>query len=76
MIRPTAERCLSESQLDSWGVERVAGAVTLLSELVVVAVVLWVFADDVVLLGAGVLWVVVSAPVLYVTLATALRETA
>jgi len=40
-----------------------------------VAVVLWVFADDVVMLGAGALGVVVSAPVLYVTLATALRET-
>jgi len=66
---------MSESQLDSWGVERVAGAITVLSELVVAAVVLWVFADDVVLLGAGALWVVVSAPILYAALATAFRET-
>ena len=67
---------MSESQLGSWGIERVAGVISVLSELVVVAVVLWVFADDVVLLGAGALWVVVSAPVLYVALAKALRESA
>lgn len=66
---------MSESQLDRWGVERVAGGITLLSELVVAAVVVWVFADDVVMLGAGALWVLVSAPVLYVALAKAFRET-
>ncbi|MFC6951961.1 hypothetical protein [Halorubellus litoreus] len=65
---------MSESQLEAVGVERVAGALTVLSELVVVGVVLWVFADDVVMLGAGALWVLVSAPVLYVALARAFRE--
>jgi hypothetical protein len=67
---------MSQSQFGSWSVERVAGAITLLSELVVVAVVLRVFADDVVLLGASALWVVVSAPILFVVLARAFRESA
>ncbi|WP_323674633.1 hypothetical protein [Halorubellus sp. PRR65] len=65
---------MSESQLEAVGVARVAGALTVLSELVVVAVVLWVFADDVVMVGAGALWVLVSAPVMYVALAKAFRE--
>lgn len=67
---------MSEAQIGGVGVSRVAGALTILSELVVLAVVLWVFADDLLMLGAGALWVVVSAPVLYVALAKAFRETA
>jgi hypothetical protein len=67
---------VSESELGSWGAERVAGAATLLSELVAVAVVVRTFADDVVLLGTGTLGVVVFAPVPYVTLVKALRESA
>lgn len=64
---------MSESQLEAVGVERLAGELTVLSELIVVAVLLFVFADDVVMLGAGALWVLVSAPVLYVALAKAFR---
>jgi hypothetical protein len=55
---------MSETQLDRLGIPRAAGALTVLSELVVVAVVGWVFADDLVMLGAGALGVLVSAPIL------------
>lgn len=51
---------MSETQLDRLGIPRAAGALTVLSELVVG----WVFADDLVMLGAGALGVLVSAPIL------------
>jgi hypothetical protein len=65
---------MSESQLEAVGVERVAGTLTVLSEPVVVAVVLWVFADDVVVLAAGALLVLPSAPVVYLALARSFRD--
>lgn len=73
-MRPAAQQRMPESQLEAVGVERIAGALTVLSELIVVAALLFVFADDVVMLGAGALWVLVSAPVVYVALTRAFRE--
>jgi len=42
--------------------------------LVFLAVVLWTFLDDTTMLAGSVVWVLVSAPVLYIGLTRSLRE--
>lgn len=66
---------MSQSRLERWGIQRVAAMTVVVAELVVLAVVVSTFADSHVVLGAGVVWVLVTAPILYVALVKGWRET-